>query len=41
MAVRALAHVWVRIISRMWIDKTSSHTETFAAAQHAHAKRAA
>lgn len=41
MAVRALANVWVRIIYRMWVDKTSYQTETFAAAQHAHAKRAA
>jgi hypothetical protein len=41
MAVRALANVWVRIIYRMWVNKTSYQTETFAAAQHAHAKRAA
>lgn len=41
MAVRALANIWVRIIYRMWVDKTRYHTETFAAAQLAHAKRAA
>ena len=38
-AVRALANVWVRIIYRMWVSKTCYHTETFAAAQLAHAPR--
>jgi len=41
MALRALANVWVRIIYRMWMDKTPYRAETFEAAQHAHAKRAA
>ena len=33
MAVRALANVWVRIIYRMWVDKTNYQTATFEAAQ--------
>jgi transposase len=41
MAVRALAQIWVRIIYRMWESKTSYHSETFEAAQRAHARRAA
>jgi transposase len=41
MAVRALAHIWVRIIYRMWESKTCYQTDTFAAAQRAHARRAA
>ncbi len=41
MAVRALANVWVRIIYRLWESQTCYHTETFEAAQLAHAKRAA
>jgi transposase len=39
MAVRALANVWVRIIYRMWVNKTSYQTATFEAAQLAHASR--
>ncbi len=41
MAVRALANVWVRILYRMWMSKTCYQTNTFEAAQLAHAKRAA
>ncbi len=41
MAIRALANVWVRIIYRMWQNKTCYQAETFEAAQHAHAKRVA
>ena len=37
MAIRALANVWVRIIYRMWVNKTSYQTATFEAAQLAHA----
>ncbi len=33
MAVRALANVWVRIIYRMWVSKTSYQTATFEAAK--------
>jgi transposase len=39
MAVRALANVWVRIIYRMWVNKTGYQPATFAAAQRAHAPR--
>jgi transposase len=39
MAVRALANVWVRIIYRMWVNKTSYQPATFEAAQRAHAPR--
>jgi transposase len=39
MAVRCLANVWVRIIYRMWLTKTSYQTATFEAAQQAHAPR--
>jgi transposase len=39
MAVRALANVWVRIIYRMWLNKTSYQTATFEAAKLAHASR--
>ncbi len=39
MAVRCLANVWVRIIYRMWVTKTSYQTAIFAAAQQAHAPR--
>ena len=39
MAVRALANVWVRIIYRMWVTKTSYQTATFEAARQAHAPR--
>jgi transposase len=39
MAVRALANVWVRIIYRMWVSKTSYQTATFEAAKRAHAPR--
>jgi hypothetical protein len=41
MALRALANVWVRIIYRMWQQKTCYQAETFEAAQRAHAKRVA
>jgi len=41
MAIRALANVWVRIIYRMWQNKTCYQAETFEAAQRAHAKRVA
>jgi Transposase IS116/IS110/IS902 family len=37
MAVRALANVWVRILYRMWVTKTSYQPATFAAAQRPHA----
>ncbi len=39
MALRALANVWVRIIYRMWVDKTDYQTATFEAARRAHAPR--
>ncbi len=39
MALRALANVWVRIIYRMWVTKTSYQTATFEAARLAHAPR--
>jgi transposase len=39
MAVRALANVWVRIIYRMWVNKTSYQTAIFEAARLAHAPR--
>ena len=39
MAIRALANVWVRIIYRMWVNKTSYQTATFEAAKRAHAPR--
>ena len=39
MALRALANVWVRIISRMWVNKTSYQSATFEAAQRAHTPR--
>jgi transposase len=39
MAVRALANVWVRIMYRMWVNKTSYQTATFEAAKRAHAPR--
>jgi transposase len=39
MAIRALANVWVRIIYRMWVNKTRYQTATFAAAKLAHAPR--
>jgi hypothetical protein len=35
MALPALANVWVRIIYRMWVDKTA----TFEAAKPVHAPR--
>jgi transposase len=38
-AVRALANIWVRIIYRLWVNKTCYHTATFEAAQLAHAPR--
>ena len=37
MAVRCLANVWVRIIYRMWVSKTSYEAATFEAARRAHA----
>ena len=39
MALRALANVWVRIIYRRWVTKTSYQTATFEAARLAHAPR--
>src|SRR5438876_2410473 len=39
MAVRALANVWVRIMYRMWLNKTGYQTGTFEAAKRAHAPR--
>jgi transposase len=39
MALRALANVWVRIIYRLWVNKTSYQAATFEAAQRAHAPR--
>jgi hypothetical protein len=39
MALRALANVWVRIIYRMWVSKTSYQTATFEAAKLTHAPR--
>jgi transposase len=39
MALRALANVWVRIIYRMWVNKTSYEAATFEAAKRAHAPR--
>lgn len=41
MALRALANVWVRIIYRIWKNKTCYQAEVFEAAQRAHAKRGA
>jgi transposase len=41
MALRALGNVWVRIIYCMWMKKTNYQSETFEAAQLAHAKRVA
>jgi transposase len=41
MALRALSNVWVRIIYRMWMNKTFYQSEVFEAAKLAHAKRAA
>ena len=41
MAVRALANVWVRILYCMWQSKSCYQTQTFEAAQRAHAQRAA
>jgi hypothetical protein len=39
MALPALANVWVRIIYRMWVDKTAYQTATFEAAKRVHAPR--
>lgn len=39
MALRALANVWVRIIYRRWVNKTSYQTATFEAARLSHAPR--
>ena len=39
MALRALANIWVRIIYRMWVTKTSYQTAIFEAARLAHAPR--
>ena len=41
MAVRAQANVWARIIQVMWPKHHLDVGETFLAAQHAHAIRAA
>ena len=40
-AVRALAHLWVRIIFALWRDKQWYQTATFEAARQLHARRAA
>jgi hypothetical protein len=37
MALRALANIWVRIIYRMWVNKTCYQTSTVEAARQAHA----
>jgi hypothetical protein len=37
MAVRALANIWVRIIYRMWQNKTCYLAATFEVAKLAHA----
>jgi transposase len=39
MALRCLANIWVRIIYRMWVSKTSYEAATFEAARRAHAPR--
>ena len=39
MAIRALANIWVRIIYRMWVNKTCYQAATFETAQRAHAPR--
>jgi transposase IS116/IS110/IS902 family protein len=39
MALRALANVWVRIIYRLWLNKTCYQAATFETAQRAHAPR--
>jgi transposase len=39
MAIRALANVWVRIIYRMWVNKTCYQAATFETAKRAHAPR--
>jgi len=39
MALRALATIWVRIIYRMWVNKTSYQTAIFEAARLTHAPR--
>jgi transposase len=41
MAVRALANIWVRIIYRLWQNKTCYQTSVFEQAQQQHARRAA
>jgi transposase len=41
MAVRALANTWVRIIHAMWLKRECYATDTFLAAQRAHAPSAA
>lgn len=41
MAVRALAHIWVRIIYALWLQHQCYQTATFVAAQRAHAHHAA
>lgn len=40
-ALRALSHVWVRILYALWMNHTCYERATFEAAQHAHASRAA
>lgn len=40
MALRALGNIWVRIMFRMWVSKTSYQPHTFEAAQLAHAPHA-
>jgi hypothetical protein len=41
MAVRALAHLWVRIIYAIWYHRTPYQRETFTAAQQRQQRRAA
>ncbi|GHO61625.1 mini-circle putative transposase for IS117 [Ktedonobacter sp. SOSP1-52] len=41
MAIRALANVWVRIVFAMWRQRQSYQRNTFEAARHLHARRAA
>jgi transposase len=41
MALRALANIWVRIMYRMWVNKTCYQAEIFEAARTAHSRRVA
>ena len=40
-AVRALANLWVRILSALWRDHVPYDPAIFLAAQHAHGRQAA